>query len=354
MSIRHDTTFPLAIFLGAALLGAPAAQEPMQQPQDRAATASTYVALESMIGGTVRLDPSAAEQQEAREEGERSELPTGEIKEILMNAEGGELECAIVSFGGLVGIGDRTVAVPFKELQWVDADDSFRLSATEKELSSLPAYDIDAAVERGLDSSLDVAKSSWDSMRRMQPGDQPRREAVDPTDPTGGETGETGERTEPYGEGEGKVAEATGKQSDQHVMIDGESYAFHPGRLVRASKLDDFDLYARTEEFGDVSKALVDMQQCRVALVVVDRGGVLGIGESNYLLPFASLDLFQKVEDRDEMVWHVDRSKVALEGAVKYKEPSDGLVDQDAARQALEQFGAESKTERQVERERDR
>lgn len=319
MAFRFGT---LPALLTALIGGSAFAQVATDEAANPAAPAS-YADLESLIGATVHLEPSADERREAAEEGERPDRPKGEVDDLLLDTESGKLSWAVISFGGFLGVGDRTVAVPCSALRWNSAQEAFRLDATEEQLKALPQYDLDAARERGLDHSIDVVETSWVSVRKLDAKD----DAAEKEAKEAAAQREKRERGEP----------------DRPITITGKAYAFYPHRLVTASKLDDYEVHGRDGKFGSISQVLVDCSKQKVDLVVVDRGGVANLGETSYLVPYAALQLCQCTEEADDLAFFIDRPVSELEHSVRYEKPDRGVVDPAAARDALDRLRGEQK-----------
>ncbi len=73
----------------------------------------------------------------------------GAIGDVLLS-EDGQVEAAIIDFGGFLGIGTKPVAVSFEDLEFLrDEGDNLvlRTSLTEEQLDAAPEYDEDAYLE---------------------------------------------------------------------------------------------------------------------------------------------------------------------------------------------------------------
>eukprot|EP00657_Telonema_sp_P-1_P010987 TRINITY_DN5726_c0_g1_i1.p1 TRINITY_DN5726_c0_g1~~TRINITY_DN5726_c0_g1_i1.p1 ORF type:complete len:244 (+),score=72.34 TRINITY_DN5726_c0_g1_i1:89-820(+) len=70
--------------------------------------------------------------------------PIGDINDVVMTTNGDVL-AAVVGVGGVLGIGEKDVAVDINRLQWIPIEDGRRLvaDATKEELKSAPAFDRD-------------------------------------------------------------------------------------------------------------------------------------------------------------------------------------------------------------------
>jgi sporulation protein YlmC with PRC-barrel domain len=67
----------------------------------------------------------------------------GHIKEVVLEAATGDVAFAIVAFGGVLGLGDKLVALPWWALQASAADRPFRLQITEEQLKNAPSFNED-------------------------------------------------------------------------------------------------------------------------------------------------------------------------------------------------------------------
>lgn len=67
----------------------------------------------------------------------------GEIKDIMLNIQKGNIEYVIVQYGGFLGIGEKLFAIPFESLK-LDADrEVFILNANKEVLEKAPGFDKD-------------------------------------------------------------------------------------------------------------------------------------------------------------------------------------------------------------------
>ena len=67
----------------------------------------------------------------------------GEVSDLVLEKEGGT-RAALIDVGGFLGIGEKTVAIPFDELQFSQADEAaepkITVAMTKDQLEQLPAY----------------------------------------------------------------------------------------------------------------------------------------------------------------------------------------------------------------------
>lgn len=276
-----------------------------------------YVGLNECIGAKVSMHPGAEALGVAADKKEPAIRPTGEITDLVVATKTGHTEWAVVSFGGLMGLGDKTVAVPFSNLRWNAATKCYDADVNLDHLKALNAFDAKGARAKGLDEAMTACAANW-------------RTVVTPAAP---------ERA--VAEANATKAAANAPRADKPVVaIAGTTMVANPALLMCASEVDDYPLYARGEDFGTVSNCVVDRANGALAFVIVGHGGVLGLGKDQYLMPFTSLQLAKK---GDATVLVVDKSAAEMASCVKYVKPADGIVDAEAALRCCATLGAKAK-----------
>lgn len=67
----------------------------------------------------------------------------GSIKDVVIDISEGCIAYAALSFGGIMGLGDKLFAVPWEALQYNGADDVFVLDVSKERLENAPGFDKD-------------------------------------------------------------------------------------------------------------------------------------------------------------------------------------------------------------------
>jgi len=65
----------------------------------------------------------------------------GNIKDLVIDPENGDLQYAVLDFGGFAGVGDKYFAVPWEALQFNPADKKIALDVSKKDLKEAPGFD---------------------------------------------------------------------------------------------------------------------------------------------------------------------------------------------------------------------
>lgn len=77
----------------------------------------------------------------------------GDIKEIMLDMNTGEVSYAVLSFGGFLGLGDKLFAVPWSALKLDTVNKRFTLDVDKEKLESAPGFD--------KDDWPDMADTTW-------------------------------------------------------------------------------------------------------------------------------------------------------------------------------------------------
>ncbi len=146
-------TTALAVALGLAAPAAVFAQDPSSTPPNSPATPMTPSEPSAMPSEPVTpapADPAPAAsvtRQEAEQIiGANVVDPNGKVIgkiDDLVVARDGMVTHAVVSVGGVLGIGATDVMVPYDQMQPTPKDDELRVSMSEEQLKALPRYERD-------------------------------------------------------------------------------------------------------------------------------------------------------------------------------------------------------------------
>ena len=65
----------------------------------------------------------------------------GDIKDLVINPEDGDVQYAVLDFGGFLGIGDKYFAVPWEALRLTEDQKAVVLDVSKKDLKKAPGFD---------------------------------------------------------------------------------------------------------------------------------------------------------------------------------------------------------------------
>jgi hypothetical protein len=67
----------------------------------------------------------------------------GHVKELMINVATGQVAYAVLSFGGVLGMGDKLFAVPWSALRLNHQNKAFLLEVSKERLEEAPGFDKD-------------------------------------------------------------------------------------------------------------------------------------------------------------------------------------------------------------------
>lgn len=94
----------------------------------------------------------------------------GEIQDLMINLETGNVEYAVLSFGGFLGIGDKYFAVPVEALEFSTSDREITLDVDKETLKNAPGFDKNNWPQ---EASVEFVQSMYDHY-----GYEPRRDYI--------------------------------------------------------------------------------------------------------------------------------------------------------------------------------
>ena len=74
----------------------------------------------------------------------REEENLGEVKEIMLDVGSGKVAYAVLSYGGVMGMGDKLFAVPWNAMELDTENKRFVLDIDKETVKSAPGFDKDA------------------------------------------------------------------------------------------------------------------------------------------------------------------------------------------------------------------
>jgi hypothetical protein len=94
----------------------------------------TLIASDRVEGTTVR-----------RRNGDRA----GTIKRLMIDKQSGNVAYAVLSFGGIFGLGEKHIPIPWSMLKYDLASESYEVDITDQDLAKAPSYAADKDFDWG-------------------------------------------------------------------------------------------------------------------------------------------------------------------------------------------------------------
>lgn len=216
----------------------------------------------------------------------------GKVEELAVDIEAGRVVLVIVSSGGILGIGEKTVAVPPRAFTCDETDKILRLDVDKERFKAAPAFE------------MSKWRESFESSRVAESyryyGQEPYFVGV----------------YQSTGDDKADKDKAYTGDKDRKFYHDKTRTSSHQlGHAEKASKLIGMSVKNRQDEkLGDVEDLMLDLGSGRIVHVVVSSGGFLGLGDELSVAPPAAFHY-----DREQGVLHLDTTKEALTTAPHFK-----------------------------------
>lgn len=209
----------------------------------------------------------------------------GEINDVIISQDGNVM-AVILGVGGFLGLGERDVSVSMDAIKVVkedgDSDDRFLVVTTSKEmLEQAPEFD------RDLNGEMDAEE-----------------ETVAVTETT----------------------EMTSETANDRPMLmrptyEREGYAEAEMEMIQKLTAEDIQgsyVYGSNDETVGEVDSLVMGDDGKVAEIVINVGGFLGLGEKPVAVTFDELQILKNVEGDDFRIY-IDSTQESLEAQPEYK-----------------------------------
>jgi sporulation protein YlmC with PRC-barrel domain len=222
----------------------------------------------------------------------------GEISDLILEEEG-KTRVALIDVGGFLGVGEKTVGIPFDQLQFSKAEDGseqVKVAMSKEQLEQLPAMEIDTA------AVLPDATAPAEPMTTEQPADQTAAAPVtEEPAATADAPATTGSVTEPA-----DFALAT-----QDIAA---------SKLIGATVSGPDD-----SSIGEISDVIFT-KTGDIDAAVIDVGGFLGIGEKPVAVQFGALNI--REDENGTVTAMINATKEQLEQAPTFEEPEQATTVQ--------------------------
>ncbi|WP_011306533.1 PRC-barrel domain-containing protein [Methanosarcina barkeri] len=214
----------------------------------------------------------------------------GKIEELMIDLRDGRLAFAVLSFGGFLGLGNKLFAIPWQALRLKLHDHVFVLDVPKDILEKAEGFDKD---------NWPITSHEWLSTVYSYYGYQPYWQAGMPRETESQRMARVGSPS--AGRKNPDFLSAGTLKEDKIVSMDGE-------------------------DVGKIEEFMIDLQDGKVAYVVVSHGGTLGLGNKLFAIPWQALSLklhehafalnvsnetFDKAEGFDKDNWPLTRGELS-------------------------------------------
>jgi len=218
----------------------------------------------------------------------------GEVKDIVLDGGHTQISYVAVTYGGLLGIGDKLYAVPYQAFKYRPLDKGkLFLDISKDTVKNAQGFD----------------QNSWPDLNdpkiRQNMMDMYHVSKVDPAANLDDRTREADARVRQAARDADRKMDNAGLASDATPKKDGLIWSRRYSQLKGADIVN-----TSNDKLGDVYDIVFDARNGHVNYVVLQRGGVLGIGDKLFAVPAQAL-LSKAGEEKLVLDVPVDRFKNA-------------------------------------------
>lgn len=263
------------------------------------ATESGVVMQASEITGTNVKDPMGTS--------------LGDLTDLLFGSADGQIYYGVVSYGGFLGLGGRTVAVPWSAFRFDAENEDFVLDTTQETLDNAPALTTgeEGFGTPGWDAEI---QDYWSGQGMETPdttGTGTTGTGVAATATiTGTETLTDTTGTSDTGLGDTGTITDTGTLTDTTGTTGTTATATQAGgQLLRVDRFVGANVNGTGDEnLGEVSDLLVNLDAAQVLYAVVSYGGFLGIGANAVPVPWTAAQVQMTENGTPYMTLNADKA----------------------------------------------
>ncbi|HEX6998172.1 MAG TPA: PRC-barrel domain-containing protein [Gammaproteobacteria bacterium] len=304
--MRRECGYVALTAAAAMLCGTAAGQDEQTQQReardDRTGAWADSLTYDEFLAGR---DLRASDLLDARVQNQQGE-ELGRVEDLVVSRDD-DVTQAVIAVGGVLGVGEKRIAVPYEELRVSRDGETLLLARTREQLEALPEYRAEergaglaegaasqrsaaaeqlavqqqeAAEQGGEPSSAEQAAAQQQAQQAEQQAQQAERQAERQADQA-----EQQEQQAQQAQQEQQEQEAQQRpQASERVTVMDRSHR-RASELIGMTVVD-----SRGEEIGEIDDLVVSPADGRV-FAVLAVGGVVGIGERLISVPLEDLEL---------------------------------------------------------------
>ncbi len=212
----------------------------------------------------------------------------GKIEDFIIDIKPGQIAYAILSFGGVLGVGDRLFAVPWNAMDLNTDKHAFVLNVEKDVLKSAPGFERDSWPDM---SSMDWGERIY-AYYGQKPYWPPRSE-----EPLTETTREVRRPEEAKGIIVPEAAAAPGSLPQARVLVEEDrpsplASAAREVTLARGSALKGLRVRnMEGDDLGKIDEIMIELEIGKIAYAVLSFGGVLGLANKLFAVPWDALGI---------------------------------------------------------------
>lgn len=226
----------------------------------------------------------------------------GSISDLVLDGKSGKIVHAVVAHGGTLGVGKTKTSVAWDALSWDAKNARFTLAMTPEALAKLPEFNPEQLLAGGGGAAADTKA-----------------------------TDAKGEKT--------KQADAGAAGAGKTATTDAAAQGKHGATTyMLVSKIGSCDVMCGSDKVGSTGTLFIEPASGASAFVSVSAGGVLGIGDTTYVIPWNALKLATPI-GKDQVQMHLAKAKKDLEAAPKLGDAGADLSQPEFRNKVYEFYG---------------
>lgn len=218
----------------------------------------------------------------------------GKIEELMIDLQDGRVAYAVLSFGGLLGMGDKLFAIPWKAFSLRLHEHAFLLDIPKETLEKAEGFDKDNWPTTNREWLFTLYsyygyKSYWQTAA----------------------VGQTG-----------MMGDTESERTARTMSAARDNPEFLSAHTIKGDKV----VNRAGDHIGKIDELMIDLQDGKVAYAVMSHGGILGIGSRLFAIPWQALTLrvhehafvldvpeetFHKAESFDKDNWPLTREELS-------------------------------------------
>jgi sporulation protein YlmC with PRC-barrel domain len=205
----------------------------------------------------------------------------GSINDAIVSLEQGCIDYMVLSFGGILGLGESHYLIPWRVVQIDPAGERLILNVDPAMLNEAPIWD-DANLPDMTAEDWDADFFGyWENAALLQT--PPEDEAVTDDSMLGGCVG---------GPADASVETEDTTAMTETTEAETSELEVQAPRVIRLSELAGYNVTnTEGEDLGEIEDMMIDWSQDQIAYAILSFGGILGLGEKWFAIPLNELAL---------------------------------------------------------------
>jgi sporulation protein YlmC with PRC-barrel domain len=209
----------------------------------------------------------------------------GSINDAMISLQDGCIRYMILSFGGILGLGDNLYLIPWRAVTIDPIGERLIFNVEPDVLNDAPIFDVNNLPDFTSPDWDTEIHTYWDPIEVL---------STDTTSSAADTTTTTG-TTSPCIDAMTATGAATGTGATEAVTdttTSDEGIAVETPQVMRLSELLSLDVTnSQGEDLGAIEDIMLDWRQDRIVYMILSFGGFLGLGEKWFVIPLEQVTL---------------------------------------------------------------